>query len=294
MAVTSSDNSPSGTTGWIVYPNNFPTQQVELYYDLPAYNYPTEYHHDNQTNAVMTVVAGSTVPSCNPTPITQSLQTSTLTYQFCYQAYQAASGSVPAWQVAIQGQMVTQNTLTRSNISGQTGFYILSVSGTRYQSINSAATTSVPIVGQTWHNSGGGDANEFKDDPLLLQAAPHLVAGYGLVLYTGSLFMYPNGMNETVDNYYAKVDSDPLIVSGTSVVEQGASTPDWSAFQITCGSSSASCPLPSASSRGVSDYTLTSSGGCPGGPGQNAAAHVAVQFTAVVSVAVAAFVAMLW
>ena len=39
--VSSSTNSPAGTTNWIVYPNDFPTQQVELYYDLPTYNSTT-------------------------------------------------------------------------------------------------------------------------------------------------------------------------------------------------------------------------------------------------------------
>ena len=287
LSVISSTNSPSGTNNWIVYPNNFPTQQVELYYDLPDYNYPTEYHHDNQTNAQMTVVAGSSI-TCTPAPITASLQTATMSYQFCYQAYAAASGSVPAWQVAITGTMVTQSANTTSKISGQTGRYILSVNGQRYQSVNGGATTSAPIVGQTWHNSGGGDANEVSDDPLLLPYAPHLVTGYGLVLYTATIFNYSNGVQETVDNRYAKVNIDPLAWNSTysRVMETQGPTPDWSQFAITCGS----CPLITNSTNAATDVTLGNGAACPG----SSAAPATVQYSAaLLSAAMVAALAML-
>lgn len=257
--VASSSNSPAGTSNWLVYPNDFPTQQIELYYDLPTYGYPTEYHADNQTSATMTVVSGSSI-SCTPVAITAPLQTSSLTYQFCYQAYAAASGSVPAWQVAVQGTLVTQPSMTTSSISGQQGFYILSVAGTRYQSVGGAASTSVPVVGQTWHNSGGGDANEFGDDPLLLQGAPHL-SSKGFVLYTASQFTYPNGTIESIDNYYANVNANPLVVSGSSVREAGT-MPNWSRFSVSCNTTAASCPLISSSSNAAADYQLTATGAC--------------------------------
>ena len=284
---SSSDLPFSGATGsnsWIVYPNNFPTQQVELYYDLPAYNYPTEYHHDNQTNAVMTVQAGS-APDCTPNALPQAQQATALTYQFCYQAYAAAVGSVPAWQVAIQGTFLTKTAAATSAISGQTGLYILSVTGTRTQQAGTN-TTSTPIVGQTWHNSGGGDANEYKDDPLLTSAAPYLVPGYGFVFYTGFLFAYPNGSVETVDNPYAKVNALPLAVTGSSVTERQGPTPDWSGFAVSCGCSQMTCPLITASSSAATSGVVnsscsatsksTSATTCSTSGGNNGAAHLTI------------------
>ena len=280
---SSSDKPYSGSNSWIVYPNDFPTQQVELYYDLPTYTYPTEYHHDNQTNGVMTIQQGS-APSCTPAPITAALQSSVLTFQFCYQAYAAATASVPAWQVAIQGTFLTKTSTYTSPISSQTGLYILSVTGTRSQQAGSNSS-STPIVGQTWHNSGGGDGNEWNDDPLLMTSAPFLVPNYGLALYMGYLFGYANGTTETVDNYYAQVLVDPLGVSGTTVTERQGPTPDFSSFAVSCGCSLMTCPMitssgSAATGSGVSTSCGSTTPGTCGSTGfagnSNAAAHIAV------------------
>jgi len=261
FAVVSSTDMPfSGATGsnsWIVYPNDFPVREVELYYDLPAYNYPTEYHHDNQTNAVMTVQVGS-APSCTPDALPQAQQPSALTYQFCYQAYGAAAGSVPAWQVAIQGTFLTKTSASTSAISGQSGLYILTVTGTRTQTAGSNTTTT-PIVGQTWHNSGGGDANEYGDDPLLMTSSPYLVPGKGFVFYTGFQFAYANGTVEAVDNYYARVNALPMAVSGSSVYERQGPTPDWSGFAVQCGCSLMTCPLITASANAATSGVVNAS-----------------------------------
>ena len=255
FSVTSSSDRPfAGATNWIVYPNDFPTQQVEIYYDLPALSYPSEYHTDNSTNGVFSVQAGS-APSCVPTPIFSPLVPSALTYQFCYQAYSAAKDGVPAWQVAIQGTFLTNTSFTPSSISGQCGLFVYSVTGTRTQSVG-GTQSSVNIVGQTFHNSGTTivDKNEFNDDPLLQASAPYLTPGYGFVLYTDTHFTYPNGTAETIDNTFAKVTADPLWVGSlsSSVTEVQGPTPDWSGFAISCGCSVMSCPLITASGSAAS------------------------------------------
>ena len=260
FAVATSTNTPftaSGSGSWVVYPNDFAVQAVELYYDLPTYNYPTEYHCDNQTNAVMTIQP-NTAPTCNPAALPSTLQSAALTYQFCYQAYAAASGSQPAWQVAIQGTFLTKTGYTTSTISGQCGLYILAVSGTRTQSA-SGSTTTAAIVGQGWHNSGGGDGNEFSDDPLLMINSPYLVSGRGFVLATSSKFLYPNGTGENVDYGYSLVDADPLMVSGSSIIESQGPKPDWSGFAVSCSCSPITCPLITSSSSAASGGSSASS-----------------------------------
>ena len=310
FAVQSSSDKPySGSNTWIVYPNNFPVQAVELYYDLPAYNYPTEYHHDNQTNGAMVVQAGS-APSCKPAALPSSMQCAALTYQFCYQAYAAAANGQPAWQTSIQGTMLTKTSAAASSITGANGLYILSVTGTRMQSVSGGAATSVPIVGQTWHNSGGGDANEYTDDPLLSATAPFISSTNGFVLYTGSQFSYPNGSMEAINNGYALVNADPLGVSGSSVIEQQGPTPDWSAMAVSCSCSQMTCPLISSSanaaqssgttsgcnaqSQSMSGAQCTTSGSptCSAPSGSSGAAQLTVS-VATVLVAVAAVLALL-
>jgi len=273
-----------------VYPNDFPTQQVEIYYDLPVLQYPSEYHTDNSTNGVMTVQADS-APSCNPAAINDALVQTALTYQFCYQAYAAAAGSVPAWQVAIQGTFITNTTFGRSAISGANGLFIYAVSGTRTQSVG-GTQSSVNIVGQTFHNSGTTivDKNEFNDDPLLAASSPFLTPGYGFVLYTDRQFTYPNGTAETIDNQYAKVNADPLwVASGaTTVTEIQGPTPDWSGFAVQCGCSLMTCPLITASAsaatsgvvnascNAVSKSTSATTCSTSGNNNNNGAAHTAV------------------
>ena len=83
----------------------------------------------------MTVVSGSSI-TCTPAALPQAT-VSYNTYQFCYQAYAAAAGGVPAWQVAIAGTIQTR-TCMQQDISGQTGYWILDLSGTRYQTVNGA------------------------------------------------------------------------------------------------------------------------------------------------------------
>ena len=305
FSVTSSSDRPfSGSNNWIVYPNDFPTQQVEIYYDLPVLNYPSEYHTDNATNGVFTVQAGS-APTCTPAAITTPLVTSALTYQFCYQAYAAASGSVPAWQVAIQGTFLTNTTFGTSTISGQNGLFIYSVTGTRTQSVG-GTQSSVNVVGQTFHNSGTTivDKNEYNDDPLLTANSPYLVPGYGFVLYTDKQFTYPNGTAETIDNAYALVTADPLWVSTASgaVVEKQGPTPDWSGFAISCSCSTMTCPLITANSSAASSSSATTSCSAVSkstsattcsGSGGNGASHVAVGATTLIAAAAAAAAVML-
>ena len=260
QVVTSSDQPYPGSTSWIVYPNDFPTQQVELYYDLPVLKYPSEYHTDNSTNGNITIQAGGVVPNCVPAPITTALQPSALTYQFCYQAY--STSSTPAWQVAISGTFLTQPAYSTSTISGQCGLYILSVTGTRTQQIGTNASTSVNIVGQTFHNSGTTivDKNEYNDDPLLQPSSPFLVPNYGFVFYTDNQFTYPSGVAETINNAYAKVDADPLAVSGSSVTEQQGPTPTFSNFAVSCGcSGTLTCPLITSSSAAAVSGSASSS-----------------------------------
>ena len=260
--VTSTDTPFQGSGNWIVYPNDFPTQQVEIYYDLPVLSYPSEYHTDNSTNGVLTIVPGGTAPTCTPAPLSGlgTMQTTALTYQFCYQAYAAASGSTPAWQVAIQGTFLTAPNSSTSTISGKCGLFIYTVSGTRTQSVG-GTQSSVYVAGQTYHNSGTTivDLNEYKDDPLLQQSAPFLVPNYGFVLYTNTNFTYPNGVAQTINNQYAQVPADPLWVGGSnSVYEQDGPTPDWSNFAVSCGCSVMSCPLITSSSNAASSSSATS------------------------------------
>ena len=268
-----------------MYPNDFPTQQVEIYYDLPVLTYPSEYHTDNATNGIFSVQP-NTAPTCTPAAITTPLVSSALTYQFCYQAYAAAAGSQPAWQVAIQGTFLTNTSTSTSTISGQNGLFIYSVTGTRTQQVN-GNTTTVYVVGQTFHNSGTTivDKNEYNDDPLLQATSPYLVPGYGLVLYTSSQFAYPNGTAETINNQYALVDADPLWVnSANAVIEQSGPTPDWSGFAISCSCSAMTCPLITSSSSAASSSSATAScnavssstsaSTCATGGSGNAAAHI--------------------
>ena len=255
QVLTSSDRPYPQAHDWIVFPNDFATQQIALFYDLPTYQSPSEYHFDNQTDAVI-IIQPDTAPSCSPVPMPPSLHSPALTYQFCYQAYAAASGSQPAWQVAIQGTFLTTANLITSAISGQTGLYILTVTGTRTQQANGNITTT-PIVGQSWHNSGHG-RNEFDDDPLLQLLAPHLVPNYGFVLYTAARFEYPHGGMLTVD-YSAEVNVDPLQVSSSSVIEGQGPKPDWSGLAVSCNCSVMTCPLISTSSSAAVDTNLSTS-----------------------------------
>ena len=284
--LTSSDKPFSGSSNWVVYPNDFPTQQVELYYDLPVLTYPSEYHTDNSTNGVLSVQP-NTAPTCTPAAITAPLVQSALTYQFCYQAYAAAAGSTSAWQVAIQGTFLTNTTFSTSTISGQNGLFIYTVTGTRTQNVGSTQTSTY-IVGQTFHNSGTTivDLNEYKDDPLLMASSPFLVPGYGLVLYTNTQFTYPNGTAESINNQYALVNADPLVVSGSSIIEQQGPKPDWSGFAVQCSSSCLSCPLITSSSNAAASSTVStscsavSSSTAPPstctGSGSNGASHLTV------------------
>ena len=259
---TSSDSPVPGSSNWILFPNDFPTQQIEIYYDLPALTYPSEYHTDNSTNGLITITPNAVAPpTCTPAAISTPLVNSALTYQFCYQAYAAAQRSTPAWQVSIQGTFLTNTSVSVSTISGQSGLFIYQVTGTRTQLVAGGAPSSVHVVGQTWHNSGTtiADKNEYNDDPLLLANAPYLVPGYGLVLYTDKQFTYPNGSLSAVNNQYALVNADPLVVSGSSVVEQQSPTPDFSSFAVSCSCSQMTCPLITSSSAASTSTTASAS-----------------------------------
>ena len=191
--LTSSDRPFASATNWVLFANDFPVQQIELYYDLPTYNFPTEYHQDDQYNAVLTVQNYTgTAMSCTPAALTAALQISTLTYQFCYQAYAPAAGSVPAWQVAMSGAFVTQSALNASLYAGTQGLYVLSVTGQRTQ-VAGTNTTTVAIAGQAFVRSGGGDGTELSADTFLFGASPHLDTG-GIILYAAAPFAFANGV----------------------------------------------------------------------------------------------------
>lgn len=264
--LTSTDRPFSSATNWIVYPNNFPTQQVEIYYDLPTYTYPTEYHEDEQSNAQMTVVNSTgTMPTCTPALITTALQTSVLTYQFCYQAYAAAKGATQAWQVAIQGAFVTQSALTTSPSSNQPGLYILSVSGTRTQLLANGTQSVTPIAGQAFVRSGGGDGTELNADPYLIGSAPHITSG-GTILYMATPFTFPDG-TVPLDNSYARVNNDNLKASSGVVTEANGPAPDWSGMALSCSATPMTCPTIGSSASAAVDTVSSSS--FPGTCGAN-------------------------
>ena len=259
LQVVSASDMPAGQSQWLLFPNGFPSQQIEIYYDLPSQNYPNIYHADAPFNPQLTISSSSQPLACSLPSTAPSTPPATSSYQFCYQAYATAQTAYGAWAVSIGGVMSTlsQPGLTASSALGLTassyGQYVLSLSGTRLQQVGGNASSSDPIVGLSWINPGGLDGNDGNPDPYLLPSAPHLSGSClgasspaacfgGLVLYAASPFVFPNGV-ETIDSSYALVNAIYLRSVNGSVYEASGPTPSFSQLAVAAGTSAPACPL---------------------------------------------------
>jgi hypothetical protein len=263
LQVVSASDLPAGQQSWLVFPNGFPSQQIEIYYDLPSLSYPNIYHSDAPFNPQLTISSSSQPMACSLPSTAGSTPPATSSYAFCYQAYATAATASGAWAVSIGGVMTTlaQPALTASSALGLTastyGQYVLSVSGSRLQQVGGNASSSDPIVGLSWINPGGLDGNDGNPDPFLLPAAPHLSGSClgasspaacfgGLVLYAAVPFVFPNGV-ETIDSSYALVNAIYLRNVNGSVYEASGPTPSFSQLAVATGTAAPSCPLITAS-----------------------------------------------
>ena len=248
-----------------MYPNGFPSQQIEVYYDLPSENYPNLYHADNPFNPQLTVSASPLI--CTAPSTAPQVAPATTTYQFCYQAY-GTIGATP-WSSAIGGSMLVRSTpgLTADSAAGYTapayGQYVLSVQGTRLQSNGSVTSPANPIVGVSWINPGGLDGNDGNPDSFLLSTVPHLAGSCasgatpnqcfgGLVLYAATPFYFPNNI-EQIDSSYALVNAVDLRNVNGSVFEASGPVPTFSQLAVSplASGAAAACPLISTSGSAV-------------------------------------------
>ena len=264
LQVVTATDLPAGQPGWLVYPNGFPSKQVEVYYNLPSQNYPNIYHADNPFNPQLSI--SSQPLSCTAPSTMPQVARATAAYQFCYQAYSVAGSPSGAWQSSVGGMLTTLATpgltaLSSVGLTGPTyGQYVLAVSGTRLAQNGSGSSTN-PIVGVSWINPGGLDGNDGNPDPFILPTTPHLSGVCalsavafgnksdaclgGLILYAANPFYFANGY-EQIDSPYALVNAVDLRLVNGSVFEASGPVPTFSQLSVAplaAGSSPAACPL---------------------------------------------------
>jgi hypothetical protein len=91
LQVVSASDLPAGQQSWLVFPNGFPSQQIEIYYDLPSLSYPNIYHSDAPFNPQLTISSSSQPMACSLPSTAGSTPPATSSYAFCYQAYATAA-----------------------------------------------------------------------------------------------------------------------------------------------------------------------------------------------------------